>query len=137
MVSVLAVPAYTKEMVTSRIASLMPLAEGLKVDIVEQHSYGVVFGNTTEVQIAAAAPDKPKYLESLVRDVYGCITINYDTAELGLDTAEDLALVYCPTNDVDGGVISWGCGYSAGSEATYSIYLPTNCRQVITTDTTF
>ncbi len=137
MLATAAVPSFNNEMIQSRVASLMPLADSVKTYVLEQHNIGTVFGTTTQVEIDSTTTTKlPKYLTSLVRDEYGCVTINYNTAQLGLNSAQQLALVYCPTNDEANGVVTWNCGYSATSDTSYANYLPDACRQQATQDLT-
>lgn len=137
--SMVAVPSYKTQVLRSEIASLMPVADALKISIMEQHTYGVVFGATEDVQIAVAASDKPKYLGELVRTFYGCISVNYDLNQLGLESGsgEELSLVLCPTSDATTGIVSWSCGYSATTTVGYATYLPAACRQAVVEDTTF
>src|SRR3990167_1961242 len=96
--SMVAVPSYKTQVLRSEVASLMPVADAIKISIMEQHTYGVTFGATEEVQIAEAATDKPRYLAELVRTFYGCISVNYDLNQLGLESGggEELSLVLCP-----------------------------------------
>lgn len=135
--SIVAVPSYQTQMMRSRIAALMPLADSMKVSVMEEHSYGTVFGLTEEDIIAANATSKPQYLDNMVRTAYGCIQIQYDTSALGLDSGSELSLVLCPVTDNDSGLVSWNCGYSVTTDVDYAKYMPGNCRQVVTQDTEF
>lgn len=137
MLSVTAMPSYSNYIVRTRIASLLPLVDGVKMQVMEGHSFGTTFGLTTEVEIATAATNKPQYLDQLVRGNYGCVVVDYDLVQLGLENGggEAIELQVCPV--VTSSVVTWNCGYSASTTAEYVTYLPQNCQQASVTDTSF
>jgi len=137
MLAVVATPSYQDYMVRSRIASVLPVVDGFKIDVMTAHNLGTTFGATTEVQIASASSGKPEFLDELTRANYGCLQVDYDVADLGLDNGggQVLELMLCPIDTGD--VIVWDCGHTVATESTYVEYLPANCQQASTNDTTF
>lgn len=139
ILSAVAVPSYKNEVLNSQVASLIPILDSVKLDVMEQHNFGTVFGATQEVQIASDATTKPKFLGQLIRDSYGCVTVEYDLNQLGLDSSsgQKLSLVVCPLKDSSNTVVTWNCGYSSDTTTAYQNYVPSSCRQVVTYDSTF
>lgn len=137
MLAVVATPSYSNYVLRSRVASLLPLVESVKIEVMEGHSFGTTFGATTDVHIASGASNKPQYLDQLVRHNYGCVMVDYDLTQLGLESGggEALELMVCPT--AGSSVVTWNCGYSASTTVAYATYLPAQCQQASVTDTTF
>lgn len=137
MLAVVATPSYSNYVMRSRVASLLPLVESVKIEVMEGHSFGTTFGVTSEVHIASGASDKPEYLDQLVRHNYGCVMVDYDLTQLGLESGggEALELMVCPS--AGSSIVTWNCGYSASTTVAYATYLPAQCQQAVVTDNTF
>lgn len=136
IVAAATIPNYKGHVVRSRISTLMPIIENYKNDVITDIGQGVLYGNTVSTKIASGAANKPKYLTQLDRAAYGCLSAQFDLAQLGLTASgNELTLMLCPSLNVYGNVV-WSCGYSATSTVEYGAYLPLDCRQQVVQDTT-
>ncbi len=139
MLAVAAVPSYERYVMKSKISSIMPVISGFKPDIIKDHNYGVVFGNTSSDLIPANAAHKPQYINILRRGAYGCIEAVFDLDQVGVshDINSVLTLVVCPVTDSAGNTDDWVCGYSSDTSSEYFGFFPEECEQEITRDTSF
>ncbi len=135
----IAVSSYKEHVASSAIITSAISLEPFKNEVFKQHINGVVFGTATEILIASASADKPKYLDQLVRGEYGCLELQYDLDALGLpsNNSEILTLVYCPQTNSQGDMVEWVCGYSTDTTTEYITYLPEACQQAVAPDTSF
>ncbi len=140
VLAVAAIPSYQSYMIRSRIGSVAGTIEPLQAQILQAHSSGTVYGLTTTVVIANNDPNLPNYMSQLSIANYGCIRVDYNLAQLGISNpgTQVLALEYCPQSNANApDLVTWSCGYSSDSTVALKIYLPNNCQQLVTTDTTF
>ncbi len=139
ILAVTAIPSYKSYVIRSQVASALSVTASIQEQIEQAHSYGTVYGTNTQTIIDSGASNKPQFLESLIIGTYGCIIITYDLSQLHLvaSSGQELQLMYCPQNVVGTDSIIWTCGYSAATTVGYAFYLPSDCQQLITKDTTF
>jgi Tfp pilus assembly protein PilE len=134
------VPYYKQYSIRARISTLAGALQTVQAQVLQQRSSGTVYGNTTTVQIASNDANLPKYMSQLSIANYGCIRLDFNLTQLGLTSSggQILALMLCPKGDANNpDLVTWSCGYSSDSTVAYGTYLPSNCQQQVTQDTSF
>lgn len=138
ILSAVAVPNIQRYIVRGKIASVLPVIDVYKIDIMRARTYGVVFGNTSEDLIAENAGNKPKYLSRLTRAAYGCLEAVFDLEQLsvGHNDGQEIVLLLCPIA-TNSSADNWQCGYSADTTQDYVEFLPVECQEESTPNTEF
>jgi type IV pilus assembly protein PilA len=125
------VPFYKDYIIKSNFQSLIPLTDAVKQKIMEFHNQGGIWGTDPYVIYSANDINKPRYLRQLAHNGQGCIILEFDLIQAGLEpdyNTHRLCLMQCPS-DSGTGTVDWTCGYHPGCSSTSDElnYLPNNC----------
>lgn len=131
IIAIVAVSEYRDYAISAKIAAVIPSASSTRIKVEKEYIEGTTFGVTTETIVPNTDTDKPNGLYELTRGNYGCVQLEIDLDEVGLDSSSKrLILVWCPS--IDQGAIEWRCGYNNTlSHGGYITFLPGECQNTL------
>lgn len=117
VLAAIAIPAYTNNLIRSRVAELLNIGAGAKSAITEYRlTHGVMPSSNAQADIPNVITE---YISSLQIGANGTITVVGNTTTLG--TNEKFSITLIPT--YQNGVVSWTCTATGATQ-----YAPSTCR---------